>query len=641
LSPAEYQKLTRGDKQAINDYRVEVEMKRRAGRSEEQVAREQSVQEQARIDHQDLMRKMYPGWDDMSEETRKYVALRPFIQGIASQSKSALGRALIEGAADPVIANGFNAIARFLTQGIPAALTGDWAGLAQAVVGPLVQVMTETRGRLSPEAQIARDMANAVSAGDMGKVVQIAQSARSKPLEASIPVAMEGIASIAASNAEKMIGKGINPEMKQIFRNYESRRKAAWAEVLRERELAGKGVLADIYKFFTGKYAGERPVEKALKEYGEKTIRAITLYRQPIRGALQQVVNWITAGSLEKEMKGKAYDRLFHLSMLLEFTDGTSLTIEKNAAIKITKGKLTYTVEAQALPVAVSKPITFRELIFNGVKKAGAESFFVYDAFTNNCQKFLADILSANGLYTAREQTFVRQDVAGVARGHPLTSKILGGITDVAGIVGGGVGASLVMVERADDGKHKWVATFSDGTKTPFGDRRYEDYTQHGDKKRRTAYRSRHKKDLETKDPRRAGFLSYYILWGESTDLADNVMAYDRMVGGNIAADLATEAVDFAASAASGPVGLAGYVAKKVLEVGTKLYADEKEKNRIIQAAGGKQGIAEFRRLKEADPTLAVDDFVTQKYTERGYTYSRGAWRKPSKQTPEVRRPRK
>jgi hypothetical protein len=30
-------------------------------------------------------------------------------------------------------------------------------------------------------------------------------------------------------------------------------------------------------------------------------------------------------------------------------------------------------------------------------------------------------------------------------------------------------------------------------------------------------------KDLETNDPRRAGFLSYYILWGNSTNIQTNI----------------------------------------------------------------------------------------------------------------------
>jgi len=74
----------------------------------------------------------------------------------------------------------------------------------------------------------------------------------------------------------------------------------------------------------------------------------------------------------------------------------------------------------------------------------------------------------------------------------------------------------------------KWRAEFDDGTHTDFGDATMEDYTQHHDKERREAYRSRHGKDLKTGDPQRAGYLSYYILWGDSTSLAKNLADYKR-----------------------------------------------------------------------------------------------------------------
>ena len=48
-----------------------------------------------------------------------------------------------------------------------------------------------------------------------------------------------------------------------------------------------------------------------------------------------------------------------------------------------------------------------------------------------------------------------------------------------------------------------------------------------GDKERRRLYRQRHEKDLKG-DPTRAGYLSYYILWGESTSMAANTAAYKR-----------------------------------------------------------------------------------------------------------------
>lgn len=67
------------------------------------------------------------------------------------------------------------------------------------------------------------------------------------------------------------------------------------------------------------------------------------------------------------------------------------------------------------------------------------------------------------------------------------------------------------------------MAEFSDGTVTHFGATGYEDYTQHHNKDRRANYLRRHAKDLQTNDPRRAGFLSYYILWGPSTSREENI----------------------------------------------------------------------------------------------------------------------
>ena len=79
----------------------------------------------------------------------------------------------------------------------------------------------------------------------------------------------------------------------------------------------------------------------------------------------------------------------------------------------------------------------------------------------------------------------------------------------------------------------KWMAIFYDdaGKKiktSQFGDKRYQDYTQHRDKSRRDKYRTRHKTDLSTGDYMKPGFLSYYLLWGESTSLQSNINKYAR-----------------------------------------------------------------------------------------------------------------
>jgi len=85
-----------------------------------------------------------------------------------------------------------------------------------------------------------------------------------------------------------------------------------------------------------------------------------------------------------------------------------------------------------------------------------------------------------------------------------------------------------MKLTRANDGKHKWVAEFKDGHKTAFGSVGMDDYTLTHDAAQRDRYRTRHKKDLETHDPKRAGFLSYYILWGDSTSVHANMRTFER-----------------------------------------------------------------------------------------------------------------
>lgn len=295
----------------------------------------------------------------------------------------------------------------------------------------------------------------------------------------------------------------------------------------------GKGFIADAFKFFTGTYQGEKKLKTVLQKHGEAQITSIRLFREPVRGILQKAVNWITKGDLQNQMSKSAYDKLFHLSMYITLSDGASITLEKNQRVTTHLGKYAYGVEAESLPVFSGNGPELRQFIFKAIHRAGPQKFFVYSAFDDrNCQGFVLNALEANGMLTPEISAWVKQDLEEVARRHPVTAQVFQGLTDIAGIVGGGknAGRSLVSVQRATKGRAKWVATFSDGTTTPFGDKRYEDFTQHGDEKRRKSYLARHKKDLETGDPTRAGFLSYYILWGPSKDISENILAYAKML---------------------------------------------------------------------------------------------------------------
>jgi hypothetical protein len=61
---------------------------------------------------------------------------------------------------------------------------------------------------------------------------------------------------------------------------------------------------------------------------------------------------------------------------------------------------------------------------------------------------------------------------------------------------------------------------------TNFGQRGGKTYIDEGDKTKRKNFRARHKGDLKTKDFKRAGYLAYFLLWGEHTSLKKNIEDY-------------------------------------------------------------------------------------------------------------------
>jgi len=89
-----------------------------------------------------------------------------------------------------------------------------------------------------------------------------------------------------------------------------------------------------------------------------------------------------------------------------------------------------------------------------------------------------------------------------------------------------------MVVKKSTKPNKKLMAVFTkdNGRKktTYFGQAGAPDYTLTKDKKQRKRYRDRHKKDLQTGDYTRAGYLSYYILWGASTSRKENIASYKR-----------------------------------------------------------------------------------------------------------------
>jgi hypothetical protein len=86
----------------------------------------------------------------------------------------------------------------------------------------------------------------------------------------------------------------------------------------------------------------------------------------------------------------------------------------------------------------------------------------------------------------------------------------------------------LLRIIKSPNPAKKWRAEFDNGRHTDFGATGYQDYTQSKDPVRRANYLSRHHNDLRTRDPTAPGFLSYYVLWGDSPSMAANIASYKK-----------------------------------------------------------------------------------------------------------------
>ena len=91
----------------------------------------------------------------------------------------------------------------------------------------------------------------------------------------------------------------------------------------------------------------------------------------------------------------------------------------------------------------------------------------------------------------------------------------------------------LVSIKKSVIKNKKYTAIFeiNGRKKIPhFGFKGMSDYTRHKDSARKKRYSLRHSKDLNTKNPAKAGFLSMFILWNKPT-LAGSIADYRRRLG--------------------------------------------------------------------------------------------------------------
>ena len=180
-------------------------------------------------------------------------------------------------------------------------------------------------------------------------------------------------------------------------------------------------------------------IQPTFEKYKNFKILSAQLRREPILAFVDKFINLISFGKFNQAKKDLGYDKMFHLSLILQLENGPKLLVEKNERINMTTsfkdGPQVQYYPAQGVLTIPGNP-TLGEFYEKTLQTVGDHQFFTYNAFQQNCQAFIADLLRSNGALTPEAQNFVMQDAQTLIKQLPFyVSKVAQFATDTAGRV--------------------------------------------------------------------------------------------------------------------------------------------------------------------------------------------------------------
>lgn len=207
----------------------------------------------------------------------------------------------------------------------------------------------------------------------------------------------------------------------------------------------GKFKISNIVDFLKGRPTDLYPpkIRKFIETHGDAHIVAITVGRTPLTSTIEKILNVLTFGNLKKRMAELNIDKLRHLYVILEISDGSSTgssqmartryMFEKDEVIKVSKYSPRRAEELiepgpPGLNPATQAPYTIRELFETLL--AEDPTINIYDSIRANCQGFVAHVLKILGVWQGSVIPFVKQNTNQLL--SPFVQKINAAATNAA-----------------------------------------------------------------------------------------------------------------------------------------------------------------------------------------------------------------
>lgn len=195
--------------------------------------------------------------------------------------------------------------------------------------------------------------------------------------------------------------------------------------------LIGGGILDRIKGIIFGRKDYPPAERKLIEKYGDSKIIKIEVYREPLENLTKLATTILTLGKIDELKKKYSYDELYHLFLVITVDYKgikVPITVEKHEIINIHEyPKIRKNAEKLDINIDGYNE-TFREFLRNGEKRMG-DKYWFYNAFTNNCQVFVLNLLEANPPIFENNQNskdFIFQDITELAKElHPFSKKII------------------------------------------------------------------------------------------------------------------------------------------------------------------------------------------------------------------------
>ena len=171
-----------------------------------------------------------------------------------------------------------------------------------------------------------------------------------------------------------------------------------------------------------------------IKAHGRDKIQSLSMMRAPVAKPGVMAMQLLTLGKWEEFKKRGGVDEVYHTSIIVN----DNIVLEKldkiegrvDAGYVKMAGAELYQVDIEA------NKYTIAEFLEKGRRQMG-EKFYTYDPFRSNCQDWVMNMVSANGLLTAEGRKWIKQDIDKLIKELPeLTKTAAVKLTDVARDVG-------------------------------------------------------------------------------------------------------------------------------------------------------------------------------------------------------------